>query len=150
MMSDELFLLDVNVLIARIYEDHLHHSSIKRWFDSGAQKTWATCGFTQSAFLRICSQRAFQSDPLSIGQLRELLSHNTRHLSHRYLPINVMADDVFEVCSGGLVGHRQVTDAWLLTIAVKSHAKLVTFDEGLESLLATPSERSRSILTLRN
>ena len=40
-----------------------------------------------------------------------------------------------------LIGHRQVTDAYLLALALKSKRKLVTFDSGLKELLATGRER---------
>jgi predicted nucleic acid-binding protein len=47
-----------------------------------------------------------------------------------------------------VVGHRQVTDAYLLTAAVRSGMKLLTFDSGLESLLASPAERRAHVEVL--
>ena len=50
--------------------------------------------------------------------------------------------EVAGLCTGGLVGHRQVTDAYLLALAIKRKCKLVTFDSGLRQLLATEHERA--------
>ena len=49
--------------------------------------------------------------------------------------------EVASLCTGGLMGHRQVTDAYLLALAIKRKCKLVTFDSGLQQLLATERER---------
>ena len=53
--------------------------------------------------------------------------------------------EVAGLCTGGLMGHRQVTDAYLLALAIKNNCKLVTFDSGLEQLLATAPERRAHI-----
>ena len=50
---------------------------------------------------------------------------------------------------GGLVGHRQVTDAYLLTAAIRAGMKLLTFDSGTGTLLAGAAERSAHIEVLR-
>jgi uncharacterized protein len=56
--------------------------------------------------------------------------------------------EVLSVCTGGLVGHRQVTDAYLLALAIKNKHKLVTFDSGIKQLLATDKERVSAIVQL--
>ena len=48
-------------------------------------------------------------------------------------------------CTGGLRGHRQITDAWLLTLAMRNQVKLVTFDGGIAQLLATTEERAQHL-----
>jgi hypothetical protein len=57
--------------------------------------------------------------------------------------------EVLARCSGGVVGHRQVTDAYLLTAAQRARMKLLTFDSGLGSLLASDAERTAHIELLR-
>jgi predicted nucleic acid-binding protein len=57
-------------------------------------------------------------------------------------------EEVAGTCTGGLLGHRQVTDAWLLTTAVRHRARLVTFDAGIGALLATDAERQRALTIL--
>ena len=51
-------------------------------------------------------------------------------------------------CTGGLLGHRQVTDAWLLALAIRHKVKLLTFDSGIRQLLATPQERQQHLSIL--
>ncbi len=53
--------------------------------------------------------------------------------------------DVAALCTGGLVGHRQITDAWLLTAASRAGMKLLSFDRGVRQLLATDEERIRLV-----
>mgnify|MGYP006316360799 CR=1 FL=1 len=53
--------------------------------------------------------------------------------------------DVLACCTGGVIGHRQVTDAYLLTAAVRAGMKLLTFDTGVRHLLASEEERTRLV-----
>ena len=54
-------------------------------------------------------------------------------------------EQVLGCCTGGLRGHRQITDAWLLTLAMRHGARLLTFDSGIAQLLSTAAERQRHI-----
>ena len=58
--------------------------------------------------------------------------------------------DVWAACTGGILGHRQITDAWLLTAAIRSGMKLLTFDAGVEQLLANMQERSKHVTVLHS
>ena len=78
----------------------------------------------------------------------ELLLRNTAHTNHRFLQLDFDFAEVLGTCTGGILGHRQITDAWLLTSAIRSKMKLVTFDGGLGQLLRSATERERHILLL--
>ena len=56
--------------------------------------------------------------------------------------------DVLSVCTGGILGHRQIADAWLLTAAIRSGMKLLTFDSGITHLLANERERASHLVIL--
>jgi predicted nucleic acid-binding protein len=45
------YLLDVNVLVALLDEDHIHHQPVTEWFDTPGLQ-WAVCPFTEAGFLR--------------------------------------------------------------------------------------------------
>jgi len=135
------YLLDANALIALCWPTHEHHERMRTWFRHNAQTGWASCAFTQSALVRIVSQPAFAGRPLAIAEATELLLRNTSHPHHRYLPLDFDFAHVLATCTGGFMGHRQITDAWLLTTALRHGMKLLTFDSGIASLLATPAER---------
>jgi uncharacterized protein len=142
------YLLDANVLIALGWTRHEHHEKTSLWFKSHARSGWATCAFTQAAFVRIIAQLSFSGHSIGIGDVAELLLRNTAHLKHRLLPLDFGFEEVMGWCSGGLLGHRQITDAWLLALAIRNGVKLVTFDSGIRQLLATAPERHRHVEVL--
>ena len=142
-------LLDANALIALGWPTHEHHPGMVRWFRKHARAGWATTAFTQSAFVRIVSQPAFSGRSIAISEVAELLLRNTAHPGHRLVAMNFGFADVLGACTGGILGHRQVTDAWLLTAAIRSGMKLVTFDGGIEQLLSNAQERAMHLSLLK-
>ena len=139
------YLFDANALIALFWPTHEHHERILVWFKAHARHGWATSALTQSAFVRIVSQRAFAGRAMDVSEVGELLLRNTADPRHRLLPLDFGFEEVLGCCTGGLFGHRQITDAWLLTLAIRHQVKLVTFDGGIDQLLATAAERKHHI-----
>jgi predicted nucleic acid-binding protein len=80
---------------------------------------------------------------ISVAQVAELLMRNTAHASHRLLAMDFGFEQVLGCCTGGLLGHRQIADAYLVATAARHDARLVTFDSGIRQLLATEPERER-------
>lgn len=138
-------LLDANALIALLWPPHEHHERMRAWFRQHARAGWATTALTQGAFVRIVSQPAFAGRAIPLDEVAALLMRNLAHPDHVLLPLDFGFDAVLEACSGGLLGHRQVTDAWLLTAAIRHDTQLLTFDGGVRQLLATPEERDRHV-----
>ncbi len=143
-----LHLLDVNALVALGWAAHQHHDTMVAWFNRHAKGGWATCALTQSGFVRVLSQPAVASPALQVADLAAALQRNLEHPAHRLLVLDFMFDEVMARCTGGVVGHRQITDAYLLTAAMRADARLLTFDQGLPHLLATDTERRRHVLVL--
>jgi hypothetical protein len=144
-----MWLLDANALIALGWPAHEHHAAMQRWFKRRAAEGWATTAVTQSAFVRIVSQPAFSGRVISVPQIAELLLRNTAHPKHRLLAMDFGFEQVLGCCSGGLYGHRPITDAYLLATAARHGARLVTFDSGIAQLLATEPERERLLSVMR-
>ena len=139
------FLLDANSLIALGWPAHEHHAPMLAWFKRHAAQGWATTAMTQAAFVRIVSQPAFSPHVITVPQVAEQLLRNTAHPKHRLLPMDFGFEDVLGCCTGGLYGHRQITDAYLLTAAARHGCRLVTFDTGIGHLLATDPERQKLV-----
>ncbi len=139
-------LLDANALIALGWPAHEHHQRIFTWFTKHARDGWATTAFTQAAFVRVICQPSFSGHGLGVAEVAALLARNTAHPEHRLLTLDFGFETVVAACTGGLLGHRQVTDGYLLTAAMRHRAKLVTFDRGIGQLLATPAERQRHLV----
>ena len=142
------YLLDANALIALGWTQHEHHEKISRWFRNHAREGWATCAFTHAAFVRVIAQPAFSGHSIGVTEIVELLLRNTAHPKHRLLSLDFGFEEVMGWCTGGLLGHRQVTDAWLLALAIRHRIKLVTFDAGIRQLLATFQERQQHLSIL--
>jgi len=141
-------LLDVNALIALLWEDHQFHDTMAAWFARHARAGWATCAITQSGFVRVMSQSAVAKPGRSVAELAEVLANNLSHPAHQRLALDFDVTDVMACCTGGVVGHRQVTDAYLLTAAIRAGMKLLTFDTDVGMLLASDTERKAHLLPL--
>ncbi|MBS1178350.1 MAG: hypothetical protein H6R06_2762 [Proteobacteria bacterium] len=142
-------LLDVNALIALGWSAHHHHDTMVAWFNRQAQAGWATCAFTQAGFVRVLSQPAVSGTASTVVELTRSLERNLAHPQHRLLALDFDFAEVLARCSGGVVGHRQVSDAYLLTAAMRAGMKLLTFDSGVNMLLASGAERAAHIELLR-
>ncbi len=142
-------LLDANALIAVGWPAHQHHEVMQTWFSRHASRGWATCALTQAAFVRVVSQPAFSGRVLGVAEVVEVMLRNLAHPRHRLVALDFGFDAVLACCTGGVVGHRQVSDAYLLTAAMRAGMKLLTFDSGLSTLLASPAERSAHIELLQ-
>ncbi len=120
-------LLDVNVLIALLDAQHLHHEAARRWLRANIRHGWATCSITQNGCLRIMAQPAYPNClPASdvARRLREAIS--TEH--HRFWPDEVSLLDPGVVDWKQIIGPRQITDVHLLALAVARKGRFVTFD----------------------
>lgn len=130
-MSERGPLLDVNALVAAVWDSHVHHDQMVRWFREHGTEGWATCPVTESGFVRVSSNPKVLPAPVAVRDARRVLGILRDRPSHVFVHDDVsMTDpDVPE-----LVGHRQVTDAHLLVLARRHGRPLLTFDRGLASL----------------
>ncbi len=145
------YLLDANALIALCWPHHEHHKRMLAWFGRHAADGWATCALTQAALVRISLQPTFSSlsaHGISVDTIAQLLANNTAHPAHHFLNLDFGFDTVVQRCTGGIWGHRQITDAWLLTTAIRHGCKLLTFDTGINALLATMPEKETHLTLL--
>lgn len=123
-------LLDVNVLIALLDADHIHHRRASAWLAEHIEAGWASCAITQNGCVRIMSQPGYPN-PLPTAQVAARLRDATRTRHHLFLPSGPSLLDAEHFDSGQLLGRRQVTDAWLLGLAVAHGLRLVSFDASL-------------------
>lgn len=127
-----IYLLDVNVLIALIDRDHFHHDLAHQWFARDGGRRWATCPITINGVLRIVGHPGYPASPGSPGATISVLKTLTA------LPRHQSWDDNISLLDERLVNHRlllkpnQVTDSYLLALAVSHGAKLATFDRRLD------------------
>lgn len=123
-------LLDVNVLLALLDSDHVDHERAGEWLDAELETGWASCPITENGFVRILSQPRYPS-PVTPAQAVELLSAARETPHHAFWPCDVTVLDAQVVDRSRLHGSRQVTDAYLLALAVAHDGRFVTFDRSL-------------------
>jgi toxin-antitoxin system PIN domain toxin len=124
-------LLDVNVLIALFNEHHVHHEPAHDWFGDHRGNRWATCPLTENAFIRILGDPAPRQALVPLSVLSGHLDRFCRDEHHEFWPDAVsMRDDTLFTMSR-VRGHRQLTDVYLLGLAVKRGGRLVTFDQSI-------------------
>jgi toxin-antitoxin system PIN domain toxin len=125
---------DVNVLVALLWERHLHHAAARRWYAALDGDGWASCTATQTGFVRVSSNAAAVGEPLSVRESVAVLAALVALPSHRFLPDDRGFVDNPLVPHERLVGHRQVTDAHLIAVARAHSAVVATFDVAMASL----------------
>jgi toxin-antitoxin system PIN domain toxin len=120
-------LLDVNVLIALLDEGHVHHSLAMSWLEGEISYGWASCPLTQNGCIRIMSQPKYPGS-LAAAQVADRLTEAANNPEHEFWPadVNMLVDGVIDWTR--VLGHRQVTDVYLLVLAVKNGGRFVTFD----------------------
>lgn len=141
-----VYLLDVNVLVALIWSAHESHSRVQAWFRTNQKAGWATCPFTQTAFVRIVSNPAFSRDAVTPQEAEELLSANLGHSTHRFWPADLEYGSAISSFAHGIVGHRQVSDGYLLGLAIHHRGKLATLDQGIRAILPSGSKSHETII----
>jgi toxin-antitoxin system PIN domain toxin len=141
-------LLDVNVLIALLWPSHEAHALCRRWFEKQAHRSWATCALTQAGFVRIVSNPAFSPDAPPARQVIEHLARNLAHPGHQFWPLDLSLEEAVRPFASRLYGHRQVTDAYLLGLAVHREGRLATLDAGIAALAPPPSGLQRHVIRL--
>ena len=118
-------LLDANLLVALVVGDHVHHAAAERWLATH-DRPFATCPITQAALVRLlvgegapaAEAARFLGDVLADGR-------------HQFWPDDLGFD---RVDLAPVVGHRQVTDAYLAGLARARAGRLATFDRGLAAV----------------
>lgn len=127
-------LLNVNILTALLWPAHEHHDAAHRWFGGRADAPWATCSLTQLGFVRIVSNPAFSRDALSPIEALALLGENLAHPGHEFWTDGVQVPAAVKGLEARLQGYKQLTDAYLLSLAYRRKGLLATFDRGLRTV----------------
>ena len=142
--SQDTYLLDVNVLIALAWPVHVHHTIAHDWFEKQGHLSWSTCPLTQLAFVRISSNAKIIPGAVSPRAAVQALAEILALTGHVFWPDNLRVGNLPSFSSRALVGHRQVTDAYLLELAKHHNGMLATLDAGLADLLP-PAEREQYV-----
>ncbi len=131
-------LLDVNALIALIDPSHVHHERAHDWFAAEGMADWLSSPTTENGTVRVVSNPRYsntQSPATVLASLESLCSVG----GHRFVADDVsLLDDGFD--RERLLSSSQLTDSYLLRLAVRHGARLATFDRRIATSAVAGSE----------
>ena len=143
-------LLDVNALLALLWENHVFHARMAQWFAGNENRGWATCPITELGFVRIVCNPAYIKPAPGIRSAIDLLQKTTESSrKHQFwaddLPLSALGSSLRR----RLQGPKQITDAYLLALAMHRKGILVTFDYRMETLAPEGSAERAALVILR-
>jgi toxin-antitoxin system PIN domain toxin len=139
-------LFDVNVLIALLDGNHVMHGTATDWLGRNAQAGWASCPLTQNGCVRVLTTPSYRHC-LAVPTVAARLAEACAHSLHEFWPDDVSILDTERVDSSHVHGPRQLTDIYLLALAVAHGGRLVTFDTAI-AREAVLDARPHHLLTL--
>ena len=125
-------LLDVNVLMALLWENHEQHAQTRSWFKSVS--AFATCPVVQLGFARVSAHPLLgygMTPEAAFGVLRQLLADPR----HEFIPDDVSCADRV-VRTELMTGANQITDRYLVALARQHKCSLATLDQPLAKSFA--------------
>lgn len=139
-------LLDVNVLIALLDADHSMHRRAVDWFADHAPVGWASCPITQNGCMRIMSHPGYPNT-VPVSAVLERLAEASRSPYHEFWPDDITLLDEDRIDADRIHGPRQLTDVYLLALAVRHEGCFVTFDHSV-SRAAIKGAKAKSLVAL--
>lgn len=144
------YLLDTNLLLALAWPNHVHHAPAHAWMLKVIDRRWATCPLTEAGFLRLSCNPKVVGVTVYPSQALEILERNTRLAQHEFWPDGLSVVEALVPFSGRVVGHQQVTDAYLLGLAIRQkEGVLATFDQRMTALLPEESSHHEALEIIR-
>ncbi len=143
-------LLDVNVLVALAWPNHIHHEKALQWFEKHRPNGWATCPLTQSGFVRVSSNKQIIPEAKTPAEAVLLLRRITEMEGHVFWTDDIDLAHSDLSAAEKIVGHRQVTDAHLVSLAIRHEGQLATFDRGVAEVVPPSSQASKLVILLSN
>ena len=138
-------LLDVNVLVALAWPNHVHHQPARRWFERvGA---WATTPMTEAGFVRVSSNRHVVPSAVTPHTALDVLRRLCAIGDHVFWPDSTrLLEPTLDL--DRLATSHQVTDAHLLLVAATNGGRLATLDRGVAELLPVDTRELVELLPL--
>jgi uncharacterized protein len=139
-------LLDTSILIALLDASHVHHRLTAQWLQANSSAGWASCPITLNGCIRVLSQPSYPNR-VPMQQVVAGLKQAMQNPLHEF-----WADDVNTATTKAIdwsytVRPAQLTDVYLLALAVAHEARFVTLDQGI-ALACVPQARADQLVVL--
>lgn len=130
-------LLDVNTLLALTSAEHPQYPAAQRWFDSLGEEEWGICPLTEAGYVRVVTNPASGPIMRTFLQAGAILKDLAERPGYRHWPILGSWAELTAPFATRIFGHQQVTDAYLLALAIRHSGVLVTFDRRIQYMAGT-------------
>ena len=124
-------LLDVNVLVALFDPAHIHHDTAHQWFEGCREQGWSTCPLTENGVVRVLSSPTYPGRRTTVADAVNRLEAFTSSGGHQFWEDSLTLRDPAVIDPALVGGARQVTDVYLLALAVGRDGRLASFDRRL-------------------
>jgi toxin-antitoxin system PIN domain toxin len=126
-------LLDVNVLIALVDPIHIYHEAAHHWFALNRGNGWATCALTENGLVCVLSNPSYQGNRSTLKQATSSLHAlcDNRAREHLFWTESLSVRDSGLFNWNRVQGHRQLSDVYLLALAVSRHGRFTSFDTAI-------------------
>jgi toxin-antitoxin system PIN domain toxin len=121
-------LLDVNVLVALFNPDHIFHEAAHDWFSDHREHGWATCALTELGAVRVLANPKYWDHAERTVSLVERVRAFCASGHHTFWRDTISVRDETRFDLSYASGHRQLSDLYLLGLAVHNRGYLATFD----------------------
>jgi uncharacterized protein len=125
-------LLDLNVLVALTDSEHRHYRKVQEWFDAHGKSDFGICPLTEAGFVRVTTNPTYPSGPRKFELATAILQMLKGHPGYWYCEMVESWDPLTAPFAARITGHQQVTDAYLLGLAIKQNGVLVTLDKAIQ------------------
>jgi toxin-antitoxin system PIN domain toxin len=109
---------------------HVHHQIAQAWWSSAQRDGWASCPLTENGFVRILSSPGY-AQRFAIADAVLALKRQIARSDHAFWPDDLSIADEKVVNHGRILGPKQITDVYLLALAVTNGGRLVSLDRSI-------------------
>ena len=134
----------MNILVALTDKKHVHHELSTDRFNAQLSHNWGICAFTETSFIRFITRPTVGS--FSVSEASEILKRLAAHPGYKFWTMTETWSTITAPFKDRIFGHQQITDAYLVGMAVRENGVLVTLDKAVSHLAGR--EFSRNVLTL--
>ena len=117
-------------LVAMLDPAHINHESAHRWIAQNRKNGWATCPITLNGCARILGNPRYPSIE-TLAEVFDILRKLCSDDDHTPWDDTVSLLDKALFRERLIGGHQQITDVYLLGLAVRRSGRLVTFDRSI-------------------
>ena len=127
-------LVDANVWVGILVEEHVHHVASRRWFDLLAPAEAGLCRLVQLGVLRALSNHAImRAGALPPREAWSPVAHLLEDERVEFLPEPPDLESVLpDLLRYPIPTGKLINDAYLAAFAINSNRELVTWDRGFQ------------------